>query len=121
MGLGVPEALIDGGALGNRGENSLRILMQHSEISMTPLKESIKRLMREVYDACFVEKNEDQTQHEDVQCVIVQKDDVPKMMEYYKNGFVTFEAVTRVMAKNDALDPGDFTTPEFEPIRGGRR
>ena len=116
-GMGVPEALIDGtNGEGRQGENAMRLLNEFSEVTLAPLRDTMRRLMMEVYALCF---GEEETR--DVECAFAVKRDASKIIEYHQRGYVNFDAVVRVLTQTENLGPADFAEegggPPLNPPR----
>lgn len=122
-GMGVPEALIDGTNGGGRqGEHAMRLLNEFSEVTLAPLRDTMRRLMLEVYALCF-----DEDESRDVECAFPIKRDPSKIIEYHQRGYVNFDAVVRTLTQSENLGPTDFhrggDTPPNPPgvAKGDRR
>ena len=106
-GMGVPEALIDGTSGGGRqGEHAMRLLNEFSEVTLTPLRDTMRRLLVSVYALCF-----DEEESRDVECTFPIKQDPSRIIDYYERGYVGFEAVARALIHSDNLAPSDFIRP----------
>ena len=81
----------------------MRLLNEFSEVTLAPLRDTMRRLMLEVYALCF-----DEDESRDVECAFPIKRDPSKIIEYHQRGYVNFDAVVRTLTQSENLGPTDF-------------
>jgi hypothetical protein len=108
IGMGVPEGYIDGTVTGGHSGSAMKMMDEFVRTTLTPLRDCLRRLMIEVYEKCFPGQNGSSV----VQCVFSGAQNVTNLLEYYREGIVTFDAVTKAIANSENLNANDFSVED---------
>jgi len=120
MGMGVPENFMTpstGGA--GSGEKSLRLTNEFVRISLSPLKDSLKTLMLEVYADCFLgakdpadghapkaDKGDNKVQ-ETIDCYFPSMQNPEVILDLYREGIISKKALARTVGPVYDLEDND--------------
>ena len=107
LGMGIPETHVDGrNSMSNAkfGEEFLRV-------SLMPLRSALSTLLLAVYEQAFGQS--------DMQCSFPGTQSVENMLEWYKLGLISREAIVRAISVSENLNQADFER-EAPPLKKSR-